>query len=210
MPRGVAIPELRQQLFSAVERVIVRDGPGKLSGRAVTAEAGVATGLLHAHFADLDDFLTAYAVDRSFVVSAGAANLPGTAGTGSVVENLCEVVQTMPSRTLAALARLLVSRPELAGRVQAVLGDRTTGLDAIETAAARYLADEQALGRIAGTAEPAVLALALVGVLHHLVLAAVPEAEFHARSRNVITTLIQEVTVEPSRASRGTATRRDR
>lgn len=199
VPRGVAIPELRQQLFSAVERVITRDGPGKLSGRAVTAEAGVATGLLHAHFADLDDFLTAYAVDRSFLLSAEAANLPERAGTGSVAENLCDAVLATPSQTLLPLARLLVSRPELTGRVQAVLGDRTAGLGAIETAAARYLADEQRLGRVARTAQPAVLALALVGMLHHLVLTATPEAELHARIRHAVTTLVEEVTAASAR-----------
>jgi len=32
-----------------------RPGPDRLSGRAVTGEAGVATGLLYAHFADFDD-----------------------------------------------------------------------------------------------------------------------------------------------------------
>nr|WP_243869818.1 TetR family transcriptional regulator [Amycolatopsis granulosa] len=174
-------------MFAALERVIARDGAGRLSGRAVTGEAGVATGLLYAHFADVDDFLAAYAVDRAFLVSAGAASLPGRVGTGDVAGNLCAAALSASPATVLTLTRLLVSRPELAGRVQAVLGDRTAGFDAIETAAAAYLAGEQRVGRVAADADPAALALALVGVLHRLVLAGDAEPE---RITRAITGLI--------------------
>jgi len=194
VPRGVAIPEIRQQLFSAAEHVIVRDGPGRLSGRAVTGEAGVATGLLYGHFADLDDFLAAYAIDRAFLVSAQATALPARAGTGSVVGNLYDAVVSTPLTTVLALARLLVARPELTKRIHAVLGDKMAGLDAIEHAAATYLADEQQLGRVATTADPEALALALVGVLHHLVLTAGIESDVHARMRQTITALVKGFT----------------
>lgn len=194
MPRGVAIPELRQQLFAAAERVIARDGPGRLSGRAVTGEAGVATGLLYAHFADLDDFLAAYAVDRSFVVSAAAGALPERTGSGDVAENLCEAVLAIPRETLRALAQLLVLKPELVGRVQAVLGDRAAGLDAIEQAAVAYLEAEQRMGRFAG--DPKAVALALVGVLHHLVLT--DENDLPNRLRQTIEALTSNAVSERS------------
>ncbi|RKN39322.1 TetR/AcrR family transcriptional regulator [Micromonospora endolithica] len=209
MPRGVAIPEVRQQLFAAAEQVIVRHGPARLSGRAVTGAAGVATGLLYAHFADLDDFLTAYATDRAFLVSARAAALAARAGTGSVVDNVCDTLLATPRTTTLATARLLAARPELVGRVHAVLGDRTAGLDAIERAVTTYLADEQRRGRLAATARPGSLALATVGVLHHLALAAAPnpddgapddadpdrgyadpDPDYAARARRAITDLV--------------------
>ncbi|MEU5153890.1 TetR family transcriptional regulator [Glycomyces sp. NPDC021274] len=169
MPRGVAIPEPRQQLFAAAERVILRDGPGRLSGRAVTTEARVAAGLLYAHFTDLDDFLAAYAVDRSFVVIAAAGHLTARAGTGDPAANLCDALLAIPRDTLAALARLQILRPDLAQRVHDVLGD-ATALDAIEQAAAAYLAAERDLGRLAAGTDPGAVALALTGTLHHLVL----------------------------------------
>ncbi|HEX2145505.1 MAG TPA: TetR family transcriptional regulator [Glycomyces sp.] len=194
MPRGVAIPELRQQLFAAAERVIVRDGPGRLSGRAVTGEAGVATGLLYAHFADLDEFLAAYAVDRSFVVSVSAAALPERAGSGDVAANLCEGVLAIPGETLAALARLLVLRPELAERVHAVLGDRAAGLDAIEQAATAYLAAERETGRIPDSVDPSAVALALVGVLHHLILTIA--TDLSDRLRRTVEALVRGVLSE--------------
>ncbi|GLY70988.1 TetR family transcriptional regulator [Amycolatopsis taiwanensis] len=194
MPRGVAIPEVRQQLFAAAERVITRDGPSKLSGRAVTSEAGVATGLLHAHFADFDEFLAAYAIDRAFLVSAAAAALPERAGTGSVAGNLCDAILSTPPATVAVLLRLLVARPELTGRVRTVLGDTTAGLDAIEKAAATYLTAEQQLGRVAAAVDPAALALALVGVLHHVVLTAAAQSDVHTRVQQAITALVEAVT----------------
>jgi len=194
VPRGVAIPELRQQLFTAAERVILRDGPSRLSGRAVTTEAGVAAGLLYAHFTDLDDFLAAYAVDRSFVVIA-AAPLTDRAGTGDIAANLADALLAIPRDTLTALARLLVLRPELAERVHDVLGDETA-LDAIERAAAAYLDAERRLGRLAASTDPRAVALALVGALHHLVLTA---GDLDDRLRPAITALVGSTANERSR-----------
>ncbi|MFC3997655.1 TetR/AcrR family transcriptional regulator [Nocardiopsis sediminis] len=199
MPRGVAIPDLRQQLFSATERVIARDGPGGLTGRAVTREAGVATGGLYTHFADMDDFLAAYAVDRAFQVSSAAAALPGRAGTGTVAANLSGAVAAVPPATLPALARLMAARPDLAGRVHAILGDRTAGLEAIEQAAAAYLEAEQRLGRIGAAADPEALALALVGALHHLVLTGAAEPAVHARIERVAAVLTAASTTAEQR-----------
>ncbi|MBO4209677.1 TetR family transcriptional regulator [Micromonospora echinofusca] len=170
MPRGVAIPGLRQELFAAVERLIAADGPGRLTGRAVTREAGVATGLLHAHFANFDDFLTGYAVDRSFQISGEVAGLPDRAGSGTVTGNLCTAVLATPLATLTALTRLTASRPELTAHVEAVLGSDVAGLRGIERAVAGYLAAEQRLGRMPAAADAGALATALVGVLHHVAL----------------------------------------
>jgi AcrR family transcriptional regulator len=47
VPTGVAIRDVREQLFDAAERVLLRDGPAALTSRAVTDEAGVAKGVLH-------------------------------------------------------------------------------------------------------------------------------------------------------------------
>jgi AcrR family transcriptional regulator len=54
VPTGVHIRDVREQLFEAAERVLLRDGPDGLTSRAVTTEAGVAKGVLHRHFADVD------------------------------------------------------------------------------------------------------------------------------------------------------------
>ncbi len=170
MPRGVAIPDIRQQLFAAVERVIAGAGPGRLTSRAVTREAGVATGLLYAHFANLDDFLTGYLVDRAFQISGEVAGLPDRAGSGTVAGNLRRAVRATPLGTVLALTRLMAFRPELAAGVEAMLGSGTAGLQAVERAVAGYLAAEQRLGRLPAGADTEALALVVVGVLHHVAL----------------------------------------
>ncbi|MFI5490179.1 TetR family transcriptional regulator [Micromonospora echinaurantiaca] len=189
MPRGVAIPELRQQLFAAVERVIVEDGPSRLTGRAVTREAGVATGLLYAHFANFDDFLVGYAVDRAFQISGEVAGLPARAGTGTVAGNLSEAILATPLRVLVASTRLLAYRPELTANVEAVLGNGNAGLQAAERAAADYLAAEQRLGRVPAGVDTAALALAVVGVLHHVALTCDAGPPAGTRIRQVLTAL---------------------
>lgn len=176
MPRGVAIPEPRQQLFAALERVIARDGPSRLTGRAVTREAGVATGLLYTHFTHFDDFLAGYAIDRTFHISGEVAGLPQRAGSGTVAGNLSETVLAIPLLTLLALARLMACRPDLAAQVEAVLGNGTSGLHAVEHAIADYLTAEQRLGRVPAGADTEALALAAVGALHHVALTGEPSS----------------------------------
>ncbi|GLY06891.1 TetR/AcrR family transcriptional regulator [Actinoplanes sp. NBRC 101535] len=170
MPRGVAIPEIRQQLFAAAERVIAADGPSRLTGRAVTAEAGVATGLLHTHFRSFEGFLTAYAVDRSFQLAGELAGLPGQAGSGTVGGNLRAAAQALSGGTLRALTRLMVFHPGLTAEVEAVLGAGSAGVSALERPFATYLAAEQERGRIPAGADTGTLALAVVGTVHHLAL----------------------------------------
>jgi AcrR family transcriptional regulator len=198
MPRGIAIPEVRQQLFAAVERIVAADGPAALTGRAVTREAGVATGLLHAHFADFDEFLAQYAVDRAFVVSAGSAELPGRAGAGDVAATLADALLAVPAEAMAGLTRLLAIRPQLADRVRAVLGERAGGLDALHAAVAAYLAAEQRLGRLPEATDTEALALAVISVLHHLVLTAGTEPELHRRVRDTVAALIRHQAAGPA------------
>jgi AcrR family transcriptional regulator len=188
MPRGVAIPEPRQQLFAALERVITgSDGPARLTGRAVTREAGVATGLLYTHFADFDAFLVGYAVDRAFQIAAGVADLPSRAGSGTVAANLTSALLATPLATLVAFTRLAAFRPDLAPDVEAVLG--TAGLQSVEASAAAYLTAEQRLGRAPAGADPQGLALAVVGVLHHVALTAAPDPAADALIGRAMTAL---------------------
>ena len=73
---------MREQLFDAAERVLLRDGPSALTSRAVTTEAGVAKGVLHRHFADFDAFLAELVLDRVARIAGQAAALrdpPGRA-----------------------------------------------------------------------------------------------------------------------------------
>ncbi|WP_433436540.1 TetR family transcriptional regulator [Nonomuraea sp. CA-141351] len=191
-PRGVTIPEVRQQLFDAAEQVLLREGPSGLTGRAITREAGVATGLLHNHFGDLDSFLAALFVDRAQTATRRLQDLPTRAGTATVADNLMAALEMLFAGNLLALAGLALARPSIVPRLGEALGEGTLELDAGERLFATYLEAEQRLGRIPADADTASLALALVGAAHQLLLTRGPHApDLRERMRCVVTALIE-------------------
>jgi AcrR family transcriptional regulator len=189
----VAIRDVREQLFGAAERVLLRDGPNALTSRAVTTEAGCAKGVLHRHFADFDAFLAELVLDRIARIDGQAAALRDSAGTGTVADNLAGVLTDLFGSVAVAIVGLIISRDELRARLRQV---RPTGVPLLAEAAAMiasYLAIERDLGRIAADADVDTLAPTLIGAGHLLFAdrkAAPPEAE---AVRKVVTTVIAGV-----------------
>lgn len=189
MPTGVAIPDARARLFDAAERVLLRDGPAALTSRAVTAEAGVAKGVLHRHFADFDDFLAELVLDRIAAIDARAAALRAAAGTGSVVENLAGALTTVLGPVALGILGLVTARDTLLARLRAT---RPSGMPVLTEAtamAAGYLAAEQERGRIAADADTRTLALMLIGTAH-LLFAGAEEPPGAAAVRDVVAAVI--------------------
>jgi AcrR family transcriptional regulator len=168
VPTGVAIRDPRGQLFEAAERVLLRDGPAALTSRAVTAEAGVAKGVLHRHFADFDAFLAELALDRITWISARAADLRATAGAGTVTGNLAAALPGLSGPALLALVRLVIARDELRTRLRAATGSRVPVVSEAVAMVSGYLAAERDLGRLAAGADIATLAPMLVSSVHLL------------------------------------------
>jgi AcrR family transcriptional regulator len=168
VPTGVAIRDPRGQLFDATERVLLRDGPGGLTSRAVTAEAGVAKGVLHRHFADFDAFLAEFALDRLAGLGAQAAALRALAGSGTVAGNLAAALPDLFSPSVLALIRLVIARDDLRARLRAATGSRIPLLSESTALAAGYLAAERDLGRVASDADIGTLAATLIGAAHLL------------------------------------------
>jgi AcrR family transcriptional regulator len=168
MPTGVAIRDPRGQLFDAAERVLLRAGPGRLTSRAVTDEAGVAKGVMHRHFADFDAFLTELALGRIAQVNAQAAALRAAAGTGTVAANLTRALPALFSPVNLALIRLVFARDELRTRLRAAAGTRIPLMSEPAALVSGYLAAERDLGRVTAVADLAVLAPMLVGAVHLL------------------------------------------
>lgn len=169
MARGVAIPDVREQLFAAADRVLAQDGPAGLTTRAVTAVAGVSNGVLHRHFRDLDEFLAAFVGSRLGAIADGAAALPGRAGKGSVADNLTDAAVAVFGTSAQALMGLVVAKPDLGSALEHAAGG-AAGLGDIETRFAAYLDAEKKLGRIGPGADTATLAFTLLGTIHHLVI----------------------------------------
>ncbi|WP_101790877.1 TetR/AcrR family transcriptional regulator [Nonomuraea indica] len=194
MPTGVHIRDARQQLFDAAERVLLRDGAHALTSRAVTAEAGVAKGVLHRHFADFDDFLVELVRDRIARVDDQAAALRASAGTGSVAGNLTGALTDLFDSVAVAIVSLVIFRDELRTRLRRTRP--TQGIPVLTEAAAMiasYLRDERDMGRIAADADVEALALSLIGAGHLLFAGqegAPPEMEAIDK---VVTTVIADV-----------------
>jgi AcrR family transcriptional regulator len=193
VPTGVALRDVRRQLFDAAERVLLREGPQALTSRAVTTEAGCAKGVLHRHFADFDAFLAELVLDRIARLDGQAASLRSSAGTGTVAGNLTGVLTDLFSSVAVAIVGLIISRDELRTRLRETT---PVGVPLLNEAAAMitaYLAAERDLGRIAADADLDALAPTLVGTGHLLYAdrtAAPPEPE---AVHKVVTTVIAGV-----------------
>lgn len=199
MPTGVAIRDVREQLFSAAERVLLKDGPNALTSRAVTTEAGCAKGVLHRHFADFDDFLAELVLDRIARLETQATALLGSAGTGTVAGNLTGALTDLFGSVAVAIVALIIFRDDLRARLRKT---RPTGIPLLTEAAAMiasYLAAERDLGRISADADIDTLAPTLIGA-EHLLFAdrkgGPPEAD---AVHKVVTTVIAGVVREPRR-----------
>ena len=168
VPTGVAIRDPRGQLFDAAERVLLRDGASALTSRSVTAEAGVAKGVLHRHFADFDAFLAEFARDRAARISAQAAALRAMAGSGTVAGNLAVALPDLFSEATLALIRLVIARDELRAWLRAATGSRIPLISESTAMTADYLAAERDLGRVAADADIGTLAPTLIGAAHLL------------------------------------------
>jgi AcrR family transcriptional regulator len=201
VPTGVAIRDPRGQLFDAAERVLLRDGPGGLTSRAVTAEAGVAKGVLHRHFADFDEFLAELTLGRVTQIGARAAALRASAGTGTVADNLGAALQDLFSPVILALIRVVIARDELRARLRSATGSRIPLLSESTAMVAGYLAAERDLGRVAADADIGTLAPTLIGAVHLLFTDAdgAPEAAAVAR---VVTTVLAAAPLIPKASMR--------
>lgn len=200
MPTGVALRDVREQLFDAAERVLLRDGPHALTSRAVTAEAGVAKGVLHRHFTDFDAFLAELIEDRIVRLGRQAEALRESAGTGTVAGNLTGALAELFGSVAIQIVSLLIFRDDLRARLRRT---RPTGVPlATEAAAmiASYLSAERDLGRIAPDADVDTLAPTLIGAGHLLFASRdglPPDAE---EVRKVVTAVLAGAGPVPPRA----------
>lgn len=167
-PRGVATPDVRERLFAAAEQVLEREGPGALTSRSITTEAGCAKGLLHTHFAGLDAFVAELVLDRLARTARRAEGLPGRAGRGDVVENLVDVALALLDSAGPTVTTLALTRPGAARQFREGMEAGVPGFTAVQESIAAYLDAELRLGRLATGLDAEAVALAVVGTVHHL------------------------------------------
>jgi AcrR family transcriptional regulator len=190
VPTGVALRDAREQLFEAAERVLLRDGPGALTSRAVTAEAGVAKGVLHRHFADFDAFLAEFVLDRIGRMDSQAAALRDAAGSGTVIGNLTDALTALYGSAAVAMVPLVSSRESLRARLRETWPAGVPVLTEAMEMLASYLATERELGRLDRDAEVEMLAPMLIGTVQLLWASRDGAAPSADEVRRVVTTAI--------------------
>lgn len=166
MPTGTPIRDIRDQLFGAAERVLLRDGPDALTSRAVTTEAGVAKGIVHRYFPDFDAFLAALTLTHIERLDTLSTELRSTAGAGTVPGNLANALTTALTPVRIRMISLVCSRHELLARLRITTPTGIPLAAEITRMIAGYLTAERGLGRIAITTDVDHLAVLLVGGAH--------------------------------------------
>ena len=168
VPTGIPIRDIREQLFDAAERVLLRDGPSALTSRAVTTEAGVAKGILHRHFPDFDAFLAALVLTHIERLDSRSQDLRASAGTGTVTHNLARALAGALDPSAVLIISLVCSRHELLARLRLTTPSGVPLATEITRMIVAYLTAERGLGRIAINADVDTLAITLVGSAHLL------------------------------------------
>ncbi len=121
MPTGVAIRDVREQLFDAADRILLRDGPGALTSRAVTTEpADDLTDALTALFGSVAVAIVALVTFRDELRPAApdpARGRPGADGGVTMIaaclaaeRDLCRIA---PDAEVDALAPTLIGAGHL-------------------------------------------------------------------------------------------------
>jgi AcrR family transcriptional regulator len=168
VPTGVALRDVREQLFDAADRILLRSGPEALTSRAVTDGAGCAKGVLHRHFADFDTFLAEYVLDRSTRMDAQVLFLHEAAGTGTVAGNVTAALTGLFDSVAVAIVALVTFRDGLRARLRDTWPAGVPVLTQAADILADYLEDERARGRVPASADTATLGAILIGTAHLL------------------------------------------
>jgi AcrR family transcriptional regulator len=163
MPTGIPIPDIREQLLDAAERVLLRDGPDRVTSRAVTTEAEVAKGMLHRHFPDFDALLAAMVVRHIERLDAQSAELRASAGAGALDENLASALADALDPAVSRIISLVLCRGSLLQRLRLTTPAGIPLLAETTKMIAAYLTAERGLGRVALAVDVDTLAVMLVG-----------------------------------------------
>jgi AcrR family transcriptional regulator len=159
------------QLVDAAERVLRTKGLAKATTREIAREAGLAEGTLYLHFADKLDLVRAVHEKLLPAFVEVVSHLPGRAGTGTVEGNLTDLARSALRlyRDILPMGSSLFADRELLERYRARLADRGAGPHRAWEPVVAYLKAEQALGRVAGGADPGAAALLLLGACEQLI-----------------------------------------
>jgi AcrR family transcriptional regulator len=162
---GTDTSAIRGNILEAAEDLIRVEGLSACTTRAIALRAGCSEGSIYRHFADKHALLTEIVHSRFPAFLETMRSLPGRAGTATVAGNLETVAGAALGFHRAVLP--LVTGPmndhELLAQQRRHFREANTGPMRMFADLTRYLADEQARGRVSATASAEHAARMLLG-----------------------------------------------
>ncbi len=167
--RAEATEELRASLIEHAQRLVAREGPAKLTMRALATEAGCALGLPYKVFADRQDLMLELVRASFGNLHRAGDELLRRVGSGTVAGNLAWFAEWLLDSPAVALAQHVLQDETLAEAVVADFHAGGTGPALLEALLADYLAAEQHAGRVSPEVDTHAFGFVLAGAIHHLV-----------------------------------------
>jgi AcrR family transcriptional regulator len=165
---GVRSDITRQQLLDAAVTVLSERGYARTTTKEIARAAGVSEGTIYRHFTSKQELFRAAFTERSVADVQAITGLPDLAGTGTVRGNLLLLIRMIEDveANVAPLHAAASSDAELAAALfsESPLADGGNPIMTPLEPLARYLAAEQALGRVRGDIDVAHAAFALFAI----------------------------------------------
>jgi len=155
--------ENRQNIIYATERLLQTHGLARLTMREIARKAKVAEGLIYHHFKDKAELIFEVVETRVSETKNQMLNLPLQVGTGSLSENLEEVLFSVYHihYEITPIINCIFADEKLRVRLQEIVKERNMGPQYAIEGLDVYLAAEQRLGRLSDAVETTVLAKCL-------------------------------------------------
>jgi AcrR family transcriptional regulator len=161
----------RGRLIEATRAVVREAGYARATTRAIAHAAGVAEGTIYRHFPDKSSLFFAAVLESNGPLVEWMATLPGRAGSHTVEANLTDALVRLAGLRdeIVPLELAIAVDPELAAQRERLLA-ASGGLlpPGPPEAIARYLAEEQRLGRVRAGVDPTEAAILILALLFGL------------------------------------------
>lgn len=157
------MPDNRQNIIEATERLLHTHGLARLTTRAIASEAKVAEGLIYHHFKDKAELIFEVVETRVRETRHLMQNLPLEVGKSTLLKNLEGVLLSVyhAHYEITPIINTIFADQKLRVRLQEIVKERNIGPQYAIEGLDVYLAAEQRLGRLSDAVDTGALAKCL-------------------------------------------------